>query len=360
MQKEHTVLGYYGMKNFGDDLFGYAISYASKGRSDTKISLLCPPISGLDESFYVNGRANKYFYEHQSLLGKAVRAYYLNKSLKTKSIIFGGGSVFSSSPSNARDYIDKRAKAIELSALGVSIGPFNNSHDENKMIEFLKKFRYISLRDELSYQMAMSYNLDTKVVKSADLAATLPPCLKTNSGTIKTIAFVPCNFDNNSKASIAYCDAFVKAVIKLKKEINFKVTLLNINYSNHHGDGFLVKYTKNLLQKNDMKVSVLDYSQFSVVGYWHEFSNFNYCVSVRLHGAITSLVNNIDFSLFEYHDKCTAFLNEINCFDRLDEERGPDFGLYDIIYRSLFVKQSEYQRIEYIDKSRINFEEFDW
>lgn len=312
--------GYYGMMNYGDDLFGIVSSLAAKEFwVEDEFRLLCPPIKGFNANYAVPNWFPKQTYASLNAVGKASRlAFLLNGLSRADRYVFCGGSVFSSSASGARDIVARfNRRGVSLAAVGVSIGPFSDTESERTIRSLLQRFDYISTRDKTSYEIAKSFGLEGSLVMAGDLAGLMRRYYpnstnKKNSETreVKKIAFSPCSLFENPEKAQRYCEAFVKAVKVLVGDSPLEVVLLNLNAHPVLGDGVLCEYTHNRLKADcGINSEIINYADIGVLGMWQVISGLDSYVSVRLHGAISAFLLGTPFSLFEYHPKCSEFLD---------------------------------------------------
>lgn len=321
--KKVILGGYYGMMNYGDDMFSMVSSQGVKKYWPN----MNPVIMGCQlkdsgGSFVVPQWFPDSIYGGTSALSKASRLLWLlTGTLGANKFVFCGGSIFSSQGSGILDIFHAiNNKNNYFSAIGVSIGPFSSSKDEKKTRKVLEKFEYLSLRDEFSYDIAKSFALPAKIVLAGDLAGMMPkfyPKSKTNDNPVKVVGFSPCFLFEKTEKSIEYCDAFIKAVGCLDKNIEIHIVVLNLNDHPVIGDLSLSHYVKKNL--DDIKISneVLNYGDMSILSIWEKISSLDAYISVRLHGAISAYLNGIPFALFEYHMKCQEFLKEIGQQEQL-------------------------------------------
>lgn len=355
--------GYYGMKNYGDDLFGVVAANAAKTYwSNYDIELLCPAINDLKSKYSVPGFFPRELYSSQQFLGKISRLGFLAKSvLSAEKYLFCGGSLFSSSQSGARNFISKlNSNKLKLSAVGVSIGPFNNSESERNIKELLKRFEYIALRDRASYEIAKNFELDCPVVMAGDLAGLMPkyyPVIETQiNRDEKVIGFSPCNLPENRDLALNYCDSFISAIESINKEVNVKVIILNLNAHKDLGDYELCKYVEKKLINILKKVELVSYYDFGAIRTWSLIASFDAYVSVRLHGAISAFLLNVPFALFEYHPKCTEFLQDVGKDESLFINYKSECNMQDIIFKLLSKKEIFSQPVDNYKKSaELNF-----
>lgn len=363
--------GYYGMKNYGDDLFGIVSALAAKEFwADDEFRLMCPPIKGLDASYAVPGWFSSDIYASFNALGKASRLAFLLKSLsQADRYVFCGGSVFSSTASGARDIVTRFSqRGLALSAVGVSIGPFSDTASERVIKSLLQRFEYISLRDTASYEIAQSFGLDCPVVMAGDLAGLMPRYYPAPSEhkyaqveVVKKVAFSPCNLPESPVKALGYCDDFVKAIATLTVDSPLEVTLLNLNAHSALGDRALCEYTQARLNAEcGTNAAIVNYSDVGVLGMWRIISMLDSYVSVRLHGAISAFLMGVPFSLFEYHPKCSEFLVSIKKENSL-RLAGGGVGLKNIVLQHLERKEDLSEVVGcYSNAAALNFTSAPW
>jgi polysaccharide pyruvyl transferase WcaK-like protein len=362
--------GYYGMKNYGDDLFGLV---ASKGSSlfwpDIDTALACPPIASVESQYSVPKWVPRNIYSSVGYAGKALRFSFLTRgAIHTDKFIFFGGSLFSSSGSKAFDAIIKnnsRRKCF-FSGIGISIGPFNSIKSEKKTIEQLKSFEYLALRDVYSYNLLNSYNIECKCVLSADPVGLMPALgyVKTTINTnkkVKKIGFSPCYLSNNANESKIFCDAFVRSVKTINSKIDIEVEIINLNSHVKLGDYQLCKYVFEELLKLQISCTFTDYSSIGVESTWKVISLLDMYVSMRLHGALTAFINSVPFLLYEYHEKCSNFLDDIgqSADFRIRSASYSCDHLESIIYHLIMEKYTANSN-DYCGRSKIGFLKAPW
>lgn len=319
MRKNIKITGYYGMSNYGDDLFSL-ISYRSiiDNFKPTECKLIGPNITQTPQGQSLQLNKVNTFYNELNSRGKITR--FLNYLLATHStdyLMFCGGSLYNKANTSSKDILYTMSLGrYNFHALGVSVGPFNNIESEKKVIKTLKNYDYIALRDLKSYQRVSSYDLQAKIVLAGDLAGLaidyFPKLNNTLSkGKKNTIGFSPCMFGNGS-ISEKYILHFVSNMKYAKKHLDFRVEILCLNQNAYNGDVRLCYETNRMLLDLGIESTVIKYQDIGIQGTWEKISNYDFFVSVRLHGAITAYLVETPFFLYEYQEKCTEFLNYIN------------------------------------------------
>jgi len=320
--KSISFTGYYGMKNFGDDLFGMVCGWgAAEYWTRVNSSILSPPILGVNNIFSVPAWFSQDLYASPRYYGKASRLFFaLRETKRCNEIILGGGSVLGSTQSGVRDFINKIAvnSGLEFSGIGISIGPFPSTEVETKVREFLKRFQYLSVRDISSYQMAIDFELSCPVVMAGDLAGLMPLILPSYKKVIENktnIGIALCNYESiiggNLDDEKIRNKAILDGLVKVAKQNETRVEVFILNNHPQFGDDKLAREIMTRLQDENIECGVSRNIDLGVEEIWKQISQCDAFVSVRLHGAIAAYLNDVPFALIEYHKKCTDFLDDI-------------------------------------------------
>lgn len=328
--KKNKILftGYYGFKNTGDDMFGLISSWganyywnisntallSNKGVSSDKV----PIKFALSKNKYFKGQY-------------IVQNYY--EILNSEYIIFAGGSILnskpkgSSSPRNLISFLSK-SKILNVGAIGVSLGPFKSDKDFEYIKEILYYFKFLVLRDKVSYNLALKMNLPYKPVLGADLAFLLPKFISVSNYNIerdinnkeRIMGISLChyeryssleNIDNENRRE----DRIFELLELLKKDDNLKFKFFIINGNSKTGD---IEITDNFIKRLSLRED-----RYELIPYNHntievisKIVECNLVFSVRLHSAIFSATQNIPSLLVEYHPKCKDYLDDIGVSDK--------------------------------------------
>ncbi len=319
--KKLTFAGYYGMQNYGDDLFGLISLYgARKYWPQTRARVLAPKISSsnISDAFSVPSFVSADLYINRGLLGKMVRGYFAGQEcLLRNGIVFSGGSLFSSEASGLRSFFNKFSKKNPhfFSGIGISVGPFATVADEKEAVDFLGRFLYISVRDKESFEILNSRTLGCKVELGRDLAGMgskiFQPKVTTSLGEGLCIGYAPCAFGGSQASSTGVNKTIVSALAERAKCRKVKVVVLALNENPTSGDRALCDFSVEALQTAGVEVELIRYSELGVESTWHLIANCSAFISGRLHGAISAYVSGTPFCLYEYHQKCKNFLDDI-------------------------------------------------
>ena len=334
MVKKTLFSGYYGMGNFGDDLFcTVATLCASRHWGKNEIRLACPPVNGAEAVYGYPSRLPKRWFANEGKIGSVIRVATFANAMRggVDRLVYGGGSVFYSGNGGPRERLARRmSPSLRRWAIGVSIGPFACAEAERKVGERLKAFEFIAVRDKASMERASAFNLDARVVQSADLAGVYPyPANDTGTrrerrpGAGFRIGFAPCYRKGADSTSVSECDAFVGAVKHITRRSAVQVVVFCLNDRNPNEDLALARYTRERLDEAGIPCGVRRHSEEGISGVWAKIAAMDFFVSVRLHGAIAAYLCEVPFFLFEYHPKCSEFLDFIGKDQSERDEQEP-------------------------------------
>lgn len=316
-KKQMTFSGYYGMGNFGDDLFGYVAHHAQKKYwPGFQSAVLAPPIPGLNIPHRVPRFLAKAFPRHDKL-GALTRLGVTSASIvRSNNFIYAGGSIFSGNP-GVRSLLRVLPQS-HVSAIGVSIGPFLTKENRRRAASTISKFRYVSVRDQASVDIAES--LGVSVTRSADLAGLLPSMMPAKSGptdkTCMKIVFAPCSNDSViGHTPRDFCEKFISAMRRISMQHRSKVTVLGLNYHYRTTDEELGYSVAEALRADGQDVDYVSYKSLGFKETVQLMAGSDLVVSGRLHGAIVAYAYGVPFVLNEYHSKCADFLDDIGIDD---------------------------------------------
>lgn len=331
--KKDTLLfdGYYGYENIGDDVFCLVADWiASEYWKFDNIYF-----NGINiPKLYNNSKKTK-----NAKMNKLSRKVsVLTTLLKSSHIVYAGGSNFHTRLGllDTRNFYKFSTKFNKnLYALGVSIGPFNTKEDYESIKNYLDKFRYISLRDKRSYEIAKKMNLKGVYRQSFDIASLLPVVSKEYSyDKVKfrnkkdnfVIGISLCHYErycqkdiNKEEQREKIMKLLLDRIVEKHKGVVLRFFVFNNNKIN--GDNEITKEFSAFF-KDKCKVEIVNYTE-DTLWFWNEMKKCNLFIGIRLHSAIMSYMADIPFILFEYHEKCTEFLNSIGYSykNRIDTEK---------------------------------------
>lgn len=296
--------GFYGQKNFGDDLFCLVIMNNIKRNHKLKLVGVTQDI--FEEYSHLSINSNKNIVNNKGLTGKFYRIFLnITAVFLSDVIIFGGGSVFGQYASyKQRNLTIFLAKLLnkKVYALGISVGPFKDNSQKNDFLKLLKKIDKIWIRDKKSE----AYLIEQKVpyIQAGDIVFSLRNELGTKS-TEKKLLVVAIHDEKYIKDSICSINKHIQnkgkvIVLSLDEESVAISMLMKELYSDSENVSFMF-YNNNLIEVINV------------------FKKAEFVITSKLHGAIISYILNIPFYLYTYQEKCTEFLKLIKAYDSQEE-----------------------------------------
>lgn len=311
--------GYYGMGNYGDDLFAVTALKAADHYWPRARCSLDVPAGYLDDlSFQRLIRTSPELRQGSGKLSRLarIRDCFVGAS-RADHFVVAGGSTMTSGRLNARTLTmhgPGRLLGTRFSALGVSVGPFKTSEDRRRFARHLARLDYLSVRDGKSVEEVKAIDPGVRAVRAADLAgvyARLHPGPAGRARVLQTVGFAPCRQRDGSDRRL--CDAFVGAMEMLSREIGTRpqVHLFCLNVHPRLGDLELWEYARRELTERGFDVCSIRYDSIGVAAAWERIAETDLFVSGRLHGAMTAYLQGLPFIVHEYHAKCTDWLCDI-------------------------------------------------
>lgn len=315
-ESDFIFTGFYGQKNAGDDAFVEVTAWgADKYWNTKKIRFLAK-----------SGNLPTTPYTLKGFPLSVPKSYNFQTKLllkKTKCLVSAGGStIHRKLDKNSSKYCALRLKElghdIKVGGIGVSIGPFKSKSDEIAVNEYLKKIDFLVLRDQHSYDYAMSVNLPYLPINSFDLAALLPEVYNYNylkkKRTIKKIIGVSvCQYESlNNVVKIEnehyrnYKTIELLKCLDSREDIDFKFYIINGN--DRIGDIRITNYIIGEVKPKNFEI--INYNK-NTQETWKSIANCDFMISTRLHGAIFACFSKTPFVLNEYHRKCGDFLDTV-------------------------------------------------
>lgn len=332
-QPRVSFTGYYGMQNYGDDLFGLICRQAASRFWGADVQLVCPPIEGIQARYSIPHWFPAQLYGGRGPTGQMSRLYSFAQALATSDIlVLGGGSTIHSRRSFRQPLMiaARELGHLELGAVGVSIGPFHKVADEAAAAQYLRQFSYISVRDRRSYDMALDMGLGDRVHDGRDLAGLLPlfvsPPRSAEPERTPRLGIALCNYgvatDYHVPEKAGLLQAIAEAVARVSHDRLIEVVLFSLNEHPEVGDRRLTGELERQLIDRNITARVLHYSgdpgaTARAIGSCDAF------MSARLHGALTAYVLGIPFAMIDYHPKCRDFADDVGLPEtqRIDVQR---------------------------------------
>lgn len=310
------ISGYYGMQNTGDDAFSAVTSWGvNKYLKATEVLIHSSRSPEFKNSQYVH----PVYVKKTRFKGQNKLRYYYNV-LRSKSIVFGGGSIFHSS-----DILRKQIELLRLSgkgphaALGVSIGPFRDSKAEMVCADLLKRLSFVGLRDKHSLDIARSIAPDVRSEKTFDLAVMLPRAEgysvdSFNNGVYRRgIGVALCNYERYTGGDSKREEVRKKKIVKMLKQLDPEENeeIVFIDFNGHHYFGDRDIHSEIIAEMGDhIKIRHIPYSS-NPMKVLKVISGLRIIIAMRLHAAVFGYISQTPTIMLSYHPKCIDWANEI-------------------------------------------------
>ncbi len=309
------VVGFYGVSNYGDDLFCEAINLSSDRLfPGEKVRIVSPvDLSGrgrpklprwLTRYFGSSGVAG--------ILSRLVTGLYI--AVRGDLIVMGGGSVLSDVHGVRRlQQLVARLTGVRFAALGVSLGPFTDDVSRNRVAAFANTFERLVVRDRESVEQAGDMGLTEKCVLGGDLASLYPRAGQhraTLSDGRKRIMVIPCRYEGFRPAELARGVASALEENSLSSD-DVGISVLSVNNHDAYGDDALAAELVTELKALGHRPTGLNYEDLGVKETWDLIAVQDAVISGRLHGGITAYLASVPYTLIEYHTKCKDFNDDV-------------------------------------------------
>lgn len=306
-----AVMGFYGMGNFGDDLFCVALSQTVKAlRPDVQLTFLAPSLPGLEDECLKLPRIVATAWRRGGLSSVLLRAFCkVQVSVRADGIVWAGGSTLS----RVRGFrailarLD-RVREKPTFALGVSVGPFPSDIERRKVANYIRGFRGLVVRDRAS--LLECQEMSAAASFGGDLSALYAWSDAAPKGRGGFIGFAPCR---SALASDEELTAVVQSLCDLSvRSLAPGIRVFAINTHPELGDVALAERAQAEIAKRGLEVELHTYREGDVAGVWSAIAPLSLLVSSRLHGGLVAYLSRVPFVLGEYHRKCTDFLDDIH------------------------------------------------
>ncbi|GAB2496562.1 hypothetical protein GCM10027084_07220 [Pseudoxanthomonas sangjuensis] len=312
--------GYYGMRNFGDDLFGVLCAAAARRFWNAAPRLIGPPLAGLDAPGTWPRALPRDWYGGTGIAGRTARLLGFARGLRGSDVlVLGGGSVINARRSFRTPLMRsaQRRGRLRLAALGVSIGPFPDAAAQAAAARNARAFSYIAVRDRRSFELAQAMGLGEVAHDGRDLAGLLPLLFPRNGRDGKagprTVGIAPCRYavrdDHPAPACDAWLDACVDALAGAAAPLRVRVFCLNSHPE--HGDEAIATRLHARLRERGVDAVLQRYDGRDPLATVGGIADCDAFISARLHGAIVSYLCGVPFTMVEYHPKCRDFADDI-------------------------------------------------
>jgi polysaccharide pyruvyl transferase WcaK-like protein len=314
MTRPTVLVGYYGMRNFGDDLFVSLISALRPRVEDSSpLWIVAPPLSGVPAQgsrFLVPRHLAKAWRSH-GVHGSVLRLVFnLFAAVVGQTVVLGGGSVLTTVDGvRAQQLRHRQLLGIRRwVALGVSVGPVE---EEQRMgvDELLGVLDTLVVRDERSAADAQRAS-----ELGGDLAALIPssPLAPDVTVTRQGIVYAPKHSWTADLQRILVGPSAALATANGKT-----VSIVALNCHEQDGDLAACATAAALFQQAGVLTRRISYEELGVRATVQALASASSVVTGRLHGGIVSFVTGTPFVLLSDTTKMDDFLDDIRVPTRL-------------------------------------------
>lgn len=311
-QSQAYLMGYYGMKNTGDDILMYTSRWGIQNQlGDTQVKVSCLADVKCEEFGNVEGLPTSKFRGHHRFL------HYKN-ALQSEKVIFGGGSVLHSEKDiQFKRHLVRLAGAKQSRCVGVGIGPFESKKAENACRLFLNECGFIGVRDPESYALGKALAPNANIHLTFDLAPLLL-CDQDQKWTPierKGVMFNFCQlatdaFGNvNEKNEQQRIDMAVQSIESVWHKTHEPIYLLDFNGHEQFGD-FHVHQKIMQRVSDDVVITHIPYDH-NPLKVLQRIAGFKATVAMRLHAVILSFLVNTPVISINYHNKCRSWCKQV-------------------------------------------------
>ena len=318
--------GYYGMRNFGDDLFGVLCSAAARRYWNADPLLVGPPLDGAPARAMWPAALPADLYGAPGAIGKAARVVGFVRGLHASDVlVMGGGSVITARESFRKPMMLSAARRnrVQLAAVGVSVGPFPDAASESAAAAFVSQFSYLSVRDRRSYELARRMGPEHIVHEGRDLAGLLQsvapvhadPAKDEDRKGVARIGIAPCRYqvraDHPAPTPSQWHDSVVHAVTRMASSAPLEVEIFSLNGHPQHGDEAMSEQLRQRLRERGIATQLHAYAGGDPLSTVAAIRRCDAFISARLHGAIVAYLCSVPFAIVDYHPKCRDFADDI-------------------------------------------------
>ncbi len=242
-------------------------------------------------------------------------------------VVLCGGSVLHEACHFERETLKLRAlqarnPGLRTAALGVSIGPIQSAGQIRRLIRYLNRFDYVSVRDEPSWEFLCAQPLRCRTERHFDLAALLlrepQPTQRVRQACDDicgpmTIGLAPCHVQRfrggDPALDDARCVKIAEALRRLARRQRLLVRFFEFNGHAIQGDRPAIEAICRGLDGLDA-IEVIPYRPDPRY-FLNEVGRCDAMIAMRLHSAVFAFLRKVALVSLAYHPKCTGFSRDI-------------------------------------------------
>jgi polysaccharide pyruvyl transferase WcaK-like protein len=323
--------GYYGMRNTGDDAFCLVGAHIATNRWGAKRVAF----AGNNAELPVLGPNARGLYPDRSTVPGEIRLRSMASMVRSQHVVHLGGSTFMKPLTRHRDQTRlARVGAIDLRAVGVSIGPFRDGLSARAVAETLRHFKSISTRDTASAERLRDVAPDIDVTGAFDVAVLVRDLLDepaltraATSDSAPVIGLSLCAHeaarDQGVEIELERHRRTVDAVQRAAVDLDASVRLLVFNDHPKWGDQAITEQARAKLAPV-VPVEVVQRTR-DPRDLFRAVASCDAVVATRLHAAIFAYTSGVPFAVVAYQAKGRDFAQEVGLADRfVVDAAGPD------------------------------------
>ncbi len=305
------LMGYYGMLNSGDDALMNVVAWgAQKYLKQEELAL-----SSFRDLKLCNGEAHSArLNEQQRFRGQNRLKNYMG-AIDSQRIIFGGGSTLHSLQdiNVKRDMLRLSAGRNHL-ALGVGLGPFENTKAEKACAKLLNACEYVGVRDRISYEVAQDIAPHANVDLTFDLAPQLLLMEDFDLQSIERSGIAVClcpheRLTGNHEAEQARLRKLAQALETIQFFTGETIYFIDFNGHPTLGDAQVHQEIASMLDENvDFRFVKYDANPLRVL---QRMAAFKFSICMRLHATIFSFITETPCVSLNYHRKCQQWCEQV-------------------------------------------------
>lgn len=288
MRGVDLIVGYYGFRNFGDDLFRQVLSNAMAEAPQLNVAISQARRETLDK------------------VSRNVRAAI--NIARARSITLGGGSILGARPPFGIRHVERiasRMKRIPYCAVGVGVLE-GLSRAPLSMVESMS---WVGLRSEREY--AIFAREFSHVHYMSDIAYAAPRFVqRLTPETSAGVVVIPASVGELGQSAIddSYVDSWIRS-ISVNFDASTPLTVLLLQPANARDSALCDRFME---RGSAIFSSVKVLHHKDVRETQGVIASSDFVFTDRLHGAIVAHVFGVPFLLSKHHDKCLDFLRDIH------------------------------------------------
>lgn len=301
MRERVHVVGAYGMRNFGDDLFVDCVQQmGSRIWPDASVRALVPMQSRLFQSTGIFGSAFR-------IICAVVGTVWSTR------IAFCGGSIFHD-VSGTKKLRTRMSGKRSIEALGVSIGPFASEDAKARVRDLVRRTDRIVVRDPESLirlEQELGLTSGINVALGGDLVSLHPRLNQVKVKRSDYVTICPSNAAHLDLEMLSHQIIEAINLLQSREKRTPNVRFLALSCSEIDDDRELCRRLQAILGDASIRSEVVGYSDLGLARTVRMIAESRMVWSQRLHGAIVAYLTEVPFIAISHHAKIRDFCDDI-------------------------------------------------